>query len=169
MADKPLQIVSGVPTEVEAKQTSAGAGDAGKVVALNASGKIDSTMIPAGFGSDTDAITASEAISAGQFVNLYDNGGTINMRLADANNARPAHGFVTAAVSSSASGTVYGISELNDQLSGLTVGAAYYLSETAGGVTDTAPSSSGAIVQPLGVAKSTTALRFLNQFYMKRA
>ena len=43
---------------------------------------------------------------------------------------------------------------------GLTAGAIYYLSETAGGVTSTVPSASGAIVRPVGKAKSTTVLMF---------
>lgn len=161
-AQKVLQLVSGLPTEVSAVDTSAGAGDAGKIVALDASGLLSSTMMPAGFGQNVDTIASSENLSAGDFVNIYDNAGTINVRKADADNGRPAHGFVKAAVTSPANATVYGPGELNDQLSGLTVGGDYFLSATAGGVTTTAPTASGAYVQYLGRAKSATALRLLN-------
>lgn len=169
MADKPLQLVNGIPTEVEATVTSAGAGNAGDVVALDGSGKLDSSVLPAGVGQNTDSIASFENLAAGDFVNVFDDSGTIKCRKADANADKPAHGFVLAAVTAPAAATIYGPGELNSQLSSLTLGALYFLSETAGGVTTTPPASSGAVVQPLGVAKSTTALRFLNQGYYKRA
>lgn len=169
MAQKPLQIVSGIPTEVEATVTSAGAADAGKIVALDAAGLLDASVMPAGIGQNVDTVASSENLAAGDFVNLYNNAGTINCRKADADNARPAHGFVKAGVTSPANATVYGLGELNDQVSGLTVGAAYWLSTTAGGVTTTPPSGTANIVQPLGVAKSATAIRFLSADYYLRA
>lgn len=169
MADKPLQIVSGVPTEVEAKVTTSGAPDAGKIVALDSSGLLDSSLLPASVGQNVDVIASSENLSAGDFVNIYDNGGTINVRKADADNSREAHGFVRAAVTSPANATVYGPGELNDQVSGLTVGADYFLHTTPGGVTTTAPTAAGAIVQRLGRAKSATAIRFLDSTVIKRA
>lgn len=166
---KPLQIVGGFPTEVAAVDSSAGAGDAGKIVALDAAGLINSNMMPAGIGANLDTVASSENLAAGDFVNLYDNGGTINVRKADANNGRPAHGFVKAAVTSPANADVYGPGELNDQLSSLTVGADYWTSETPGGVTTTPPASATAAVQYLGRAKSATALRMLNQLPIYRA
>jgi hypothetical protein len=45
-------------------------------------------------------------------------------------------------------------------LSGLTAGALYYLSETAKAITVTAPSTSGAIVRPVGYALTTTKFMF---------
>jgi hypothetical protein len=44
--------------------------------------------------------------------------------------------------------------------SGLTIGSLYYLSETSGSITAIAPSTSGAIVRPLGTALSATTLWF---------
>lgn len=44
--------------------------------------------------------------------------------------------------------------------SGLTAGAVYYLSETAGAITTTAPTTSGAIVRVVGYAESTTDFYF---------
>lgn len=169
MADKYLKVgTTGEPTEQEATVVSAGAGDAGKILALDAAGLLDNSVLPAGVGANVDTITASEALSAGDWVNLYDNGGTINMRKADNSNGRRAHGFVKAAVSSSATGTVYGPGELNDQASGLTVGVQTFLG-TSGGETTTVPTASGALVQRLGVPKSATAIRFDPQLYAVRA
>ena len=168
-ADKPLHIVSGVPTEVEATVVSAGAGNAGDIVALDSAGLIDSSLLPPSVGQNVDSIASSENLSAGDWVNIYDNTGTINVRKADADNAREAHGFVRTAVTSPAAATVYGPGELNDQMSGLTVGADYFLSTTPGGVTTTAPTAASAIVQRLGRAKSATAIRFLDSTVIKRA
>lgn len=169
MADKPLQLVSGIPTEVEATVVSAGAGNAGDLVALDSSGLIDASVLPPSVGQNVDSLATFENLTAGDFVNLFSDAGTAKVRKADADNDRPAHGFVRANVTAPAAATVYGPGELNDQLSALTVGATYFLDTTAGGITATAPTAAGAIVQQLGVAKSTTALRFLDTTVVKRA
>jgi len=159
MADKPIQLVSGVLTEVEAKAASAGAGDAGKIVALDASGKIDSTMMPSGVGSDSKSMTASESISAGDLVNIHDSSGA-KVRKADAaSSSKSAVGFAPSSIANAASGTVNFEGTISG-LSGLTIGATYYLSTTAGGITATAPTGSGQIVQKVGVALSATELSF---------
>lgn len=159
MADKPVQLVSGILTEVEAKTASAGAADAGKIVALDAGGKIDTTMMPSGIGSDSKTMTASEAISAGDIVNVHDSSGA-KVRKADAaNSSKLAVGFAPSAISNGASGTVNFEGTITG-LSGLTIGATYYLSTTAGGITATAPTGSGNAVQKVGVAISATELSF---------
>lgn len=133
--------------------TSAGAGDAGKLVALDGSGRIDTSAMPVGVGPDTNTITATEALAAGDYVNVHSGG----VRKADASNGRPAHGVVLAGVANGAPATVY-FEGTNTQLSGLTLGADQYLSATTPGArTATAPSTAGQLVQPLGVAVSTTA------------
>lgn len=141
----------------EAQVTSAGVGDAGKVVGLDSGGKLDVTLLPTGVGPAVFAVAASENLAVGDFVNLYNNGGTINARKADANNNRKAHGYVLDAVTSPANATVY-YGDVNNQVSGLTVGAEYFLSETAGEVVTPAPTTAGSLVQRLGVAKSATEL-----------
>jgi hypothetical protein len=158
MANKYLQIGSnGHPQEVEATVTSGGAGDADKIVALNSSGEIDETMIPASIGATTFSVEASEALTAGP-VNLWDDGGTLKMRKADASdNGKPADGFVTSSVSSGVSGTFH-YGGILSGLTGLTLGAKYYLATTAGTVTTTAPTGSGEVVQSLGRAKSATEI-----------
>ena len=158
MAQKPLQLVNGITTQVEASITSVGAADSGKVVALDASGKIDSTMMPTGVAADVKSIIASEAIGAYKYVNIYNNAGVANIRLADNSNNRPAHGYVKAAVAASASGVVF-FESANDGLSALTPGSRYYLA-TVGGVTLTPPTFAGGaqILQFLGIAISATEI-----------
>lgn len=145
-------------TIVNSVATSAGAGDAGKVVKLDGAGKIDTTMMPTGVGADTQTITASEALSAGDLVNIHNSSGA-KVRKADATTSgKEAHGFVLAGVSNGASATVYFEGTITG-LSGLTAGV-QYLATTAGQATATAPSGSGNVVQRVGYATSTTTLNF---------
>ena len=160
MAQKPLQLVNGVFTQVEASITSAGAADSGKIVALNGSGKVDNTMLPT---AASFTATASEAIAAGALVNLYNNAGTINIRNADASGgiAKKADGFAPNAIASGATGEVDFDNSVISGLSGLTVGAIYYLSgSTPGAITTTPPSTATYIVHRVGKAKSATELIF---------
>lgn len=162
MAQGFLARVAGKTKQIFAIATSAGAGDAGKIPALGADGRLDASMMAAGTGSNTQTATASEAIGAGKFVNLYSNVGVFAMRLADNSNGREAHGFVLAAVSSSATGTVHPLDSVNSGLTGLTLGAPYWLG-TAGGVISTALDETDVanvnkVSQYLGLAKSTTEI-----------
>jgi hypothetical protein len=160
----PALNASGVldATITNAKNTSAGAGDAGKLAMLDAAGKLDVTMMPVGIGADTASIVASENLVAGDFVNVWNDGGVAKIRKADATTAgKEAHGFVLAGVTSAASGTVY-FEGTNTQLSGLTPGP-QWLSVTAGRCTATAPSSTGNSVQRVGFAISATAMNFQSQ------
>lgn len=139
--------------------SSAGAGDADKIIATNASGKLDETFLPSGVGAEIYVVVASEALGAGDYVNIWNDAGTAKARLADASDpAKEANGFVLAAVSLGNNATVYQNDE-NNQVSGMTPGTAQYLSaSTPGGIVETPPSGSGNIVQYLGKAASATAL-----------
>jgi len=160
MADKYLYNNSGVVTEREATASSAGAGDAGKIIALDGTGKIDNTMMPTGVGAETKSLTTSEDLAAGDWVNVYDATGTPTARKADATTTgKLANGFVLAGSTSGNNATVY-VTGINTQVSGLTGGSDYYLDTTAGGETDTAPSASGNVVQRLGKALSATEIAF---------
>jgi len=155
-----LVLNAGEPEEKAAIQASAGAADAGKVPALDAAGKLDQSMMPTGVGASVETIQASEALGAGDWVNVYLDAGTRKVRKADATSAgKPANGFVKAAVESGANAAVY-VDGTNDQLSGLAAGAPYYLDTTAGGEAAAAPSGSGNVVQRLGTAVSATAISF---------
>lgn len=160
-ADKIVALnASGVldSTIVNSKTTSAGAGDSGVVVALDAAGKIDITMMPVGIGADTRSLTTSEAIASGDLVNIWDNTGA-KVRKADATIAgKEAHGFVLAGAGSGASVTVY-FEGNNTSVTGLTPGV-QFLTTTAGLCSTTAPSASGNIVQRVGFATSATSMNF---------
>ena len=165
MANKLLQIhpTLNVPYEVEATVTSTGVAEAGDVVALDANGKLDMSVLPTGIGADVAIILASENLGAGDFVNIYNNAGTANVRLADAtaaNAAEIAHGFVLNNVTSGNNATVY-FEGTNDQVSGLTPGVTYALSDTTpGGVValGSATTTAGESLQILGVATSAAAI-----------
>jgi len=118
--------------------------------------------------SSNDTVTlgtfiASENISSGSVVNLWNNGGIINIRNADAVLAREAFGFVNAAVLATASVEVFSYGK-NTSLGGLSFPFVYYLG-TAGGVTLTPLdasnlSNTGKIVQRLGASLSATTMSF---------
>ena len=159
MANKYVALVSGLFQEIAGLVTSAGAADAGKIPALDSSGKLDLTLMPSGIGPETVSVTTSENLSAGDIVNIYNNGGTPTARKADAANGFPANGFVLSGSTSGNAASVY-LSGLNTQRSGLTGGLLYFLSATPGGITTSAPSTSGQISQQVGYAVSATALAF---------
>lgn len=158
MADKYLKLntTTGNAAEQEALASSAGAGDAGKIPALDSAGRLAANMMPTGIVAETVSFVASENLTAGNFVNLYLDT-VLKGRKADNSNARRAHCFVSDAVTAAATGT--GFTEgVNDDLTGMTVGAEQILG-TAGGRTETVPAAgSSVIVQHLGIAKSATEL-----------
>lgn len=155
---KYLTNSAGTLTEVAGLATSAGAGDSGKLPQLDGSGRLDNSFMPSGIGADTVVITASEALSAGDLVNVWNSTGA-KVRKADASTAgKEAHGFVLAAVANAAAATVY-FEGTNSQVTGLTPGV-QYLSTTPGATTGTAPSASGNVVQRIGFATSATAVNF---------
>ena len=157
-AKKFLRLVNGVLTEIFGVQASAGAGNAGDLVSLDDSGRIDNSMMPVGIGADTSTISASETLAAGDWVNVWNNSGA-KVRKADATTAgKEAHGFVLSAVTSGNPATVY-FEGTNTQVSGQTPGPVF-LQTTAGVGGPTVPSASGNVVQQIGVAVSATAVNF---------
>lgn len=157
-AKKFLRFVNNVLTEVFGVQASAGAANAGDIVALDDSGRIDNSMMPVGIGADTASIQASENLAAGDWVNVWNNAGA-KVRKADATTAgKEAHGFVLSAVTSGNPATVY-FEGTNTQVTGQTPGPVY-LQTTAGTGGSTVPSASGNVVQQIGVAVSATAVNF---------
>lgn len=143
---------------VNSVASSAGAGDSGKLAALDGSGRLDATMMPVGVGADVATITASEDLAAGDFVNIWDNSGA-KARKADATTTgKFAHGFVLSSVTSGNPATVY-FEGSNTGVTGQTPGPVF-LSTTAGIATSTAPSSSGNVVQRIGVATAAASINF---------
>lgn len=156
MADKYIYNNAGAREEKELLIASAGAGDSGKAIGLDAAGLLDITFMPVGVGADTVSLVTSENLVAGDFINIYDNGGTPTARKANAGAVGTrAHGFVLAASTSPAAAQVY-FEGNNNQLTGQTGGTGLYLSTSAGDVSATAPTGTGEIVQKLGIAVSAT-------------
>lgn len=163
-----LDNVAGEMQQKAAINTSAGAGDAGKIPALDSAGRMSPTMLPVGVGVLVKSIVSSENLAARDMVNVWNDAGTIKVRKADANNNMPCHGYVSAAVTSPAAADVY-FDGIISGFVGLTLGARYYLSETAGEITATPPSASASLVQYIGVAVSATEIEFDPADYVKLA
>lgn len=106
---------------------------------------------------------ASEDISYGYAVNIWNDAGTLKLRKANAtNNTKPCHGFCT--TTNGILAGQYGEVILNFGLlvavAGLTAGTRYFLSTTDGLLTAAAPVAAGNIEQPLGIAMDSSALLF---------
>lgn len=157
-AKKFLRNIAGTITEIFGVVTSAGAGNDGDIPALDSTGRLDISLMPVGIGADTKVIVASEALAAGDFVNVWNSTGA-KVRKADATtDGKKAHGFVLASVLSAGNATVY-FEGTNTQVTGQTPGDVF-LTTTAGIASATAPSASGNVVQRVGVALSATEISF---------
>lgn len=164
--------------------TSAGSGDAEKVPSTNAQGYLDPTLInaattgagkvlqtlpdgtidpsvlPTGIGADVKNMAASEALAANDLVNVWNDGGTVKARKADATTeGKEATGFVKAAVALNGQAAVYFEGRISG-LTGLTPGVRQYLATSAGQATPIAPNAAGNVVQWIGDAVSTTEIDF---------
>lgn len=157
MANKYLSHENGRVKEVEAKNSSSGATDSGKLVALDADGKINNTML-----KDVEVIelTAGDPLNSGEVVYINASG-EAKKAIADAA-GKEADGYVQETVSAGETVKVYFESKL--LTTGLTIGKKYYLSDTTGGdlisEDGTLPSGSGEVIQYIGKAVSTTELMF---------
>jgi hypothetical protein len=162
MANKYLAMVAGLITEIQALVTSAGAGDAGKIVALDGSGKLDTSLMPTGVGADTAAIATSESLAAGDLVNVFNSTGA-KVRKADSSvSGKEAHGFVLAVFTHPTTATVY-FEGSNTQVTGLTPGVQYLDPANPGKSTNTAPTTAGQVVQRVGFATAAAVLNFQSE------
>jgi len=146
---------TGLFTEVASTQTSAGVGDAAKIPALDATGRLAASMMPVGIAAERVTVTAASALSQWDLVNIYDDTGTLKARKADAGtNKYAVHGFCPDAIPS-------GTGEVQFEgvitTTGLTPGGRIFASETPGGWTQTAVTGAGKMHQDIGFAVSTTA------------
>ncbi|MBE9178585.1 hypothetical protein IQ268_08440 [Oculatella sp. LEGE 06141] len=156
-----LTVIDGIRTLINAITASGGAADANKIVATGTDGRLDQSLMPIGVAADTDTILASEALSAGDFVNIWLDSGTRKVRKADASNNRAANGFVLSAVSNGQNATVF-CQGRNTAVSGMPPGGVVWLSATTPGAASITPPATtpGYIVQQLGFAPSATAILF---------
>ena len=161
MADKYQTLSSGEKTLVEATVVSTGVSQAGDIIALGTDGKLDNSVLPAGVGPDVKNLEASEDLSAGEYINIFDVAGTAKVRLADNSNNRAAHGYVLAAVTAGNQAEVF-FEGANTAAASGTAGQRAYLG-TAGGVITTAldeilPAYNGKLSQFLGVYQDTNEI-----------
>lgn len=155
---KILTLLNGRPTNVTPISVSAGAASAAQVFQTDATGKIDPSFMPIGVLADNVVITAFEALSAGDFVNIYSNAGVANARRAQASSLTlEAHGYVLAAVAAAASATVY-YDDNNTAQAAMTPGLQFLSDTLFGKCQITAPTAAGTIVQIVGIASSATAV-----------
>lgn len=156
-----LTLIGNKISEFAGLVTSAGAGDAGKIPALDGTGRLDVSLMPVGIAADVKVANASEALAAGDYVNVYDVAGTTTIRKASAADAtKPANGFVLNNVTSGQPATVY-FEGFNTALTGLTAGVVYALSATTPGAVvalASAPAANGNILQVLGVATAANEI-----------
>ena len=105
-------------------------------------------------------VVASEAIAAGEMVNLWDDAGTLSVRLAQANaTTTMAHGVAnnTAAIGDLVE--VYFLRAVVDTISGMVLAQQYWLSPSvAGAIQNTMPVGAGEYIQAVGVAVGATTL-----------
>ncbi len=106
---------------------------------------------------------AEENIPQGAAINLFASIGVLFVRNANAtDNTKPCDGFCSqqGGIAAGSVGEVVLGDGMNLSVSGLTVGARYFLDTTNGNYTLTPPVAAGNLEQYLGIAVTTTALRF---------
>jgi hypothetical protein len=106
------------------------------------------------------AVTASEAIDAGDLVCVFDSAGNARVQLADGGDpAKPCHAFALAAAAMDDPCTIMSTG-INKQVSPAATGPVWLSEATPGGYTFTAPSATGEIVQPVGTAIEGVGILF---------
>lgn len=159
-AKKYLKAQNGFTAEQAATVVSTGNANGGDVVALDDTGRLDASVLPVGVGADVATIKASEALGAGDFVNIYALSGAAAVRKADASiTGQEAHGYVLAAVASGAAATIY-FDGRNTSVTGQTPGNVFLSATVPGKATATCPTGSGQLQQRLGIAVAATEINF---------
>lgn len=159
MADKYNRISGSGLVETAGTVTSAGVGNAGNILALDANGLIDPSCMPSGITPDQISGTSNGAITAKDMC-YVEAAGTIARSTAAAGTPKGAMGWALTSVATGQPITIQLEGKIVG-LSALTVGSTYFLSNTTpGGITTTPPSATGELWQPIGQALSATVLNF---------
>lgn len=116
------------------------------------------------FDDGLPVIASPGSISQGRLVNFWDGGGGPRVRLADQSDSRPAHGWVVSDATAGQVARVRLTGSANDNFSGLTIGATYYLAEDG---TIDADNSITPARQVVGVAANASTLIFLPELPME--
>ncbi len=108
----------------------------------------------------TNSVRVSDAVTAGMFVNIWNNNGLFFVRPANASDVtRAAHGFVLSSAAAGQDVPVY-TTGYNPMCSGLTPGVQFLSATADGQVTDVVQNAVGRIVQRVGVASDATTCHF---------
>lgn len=133
--------------------------DSGGIITLSPNSIINSSPNDLNVSGETISLTAGENVVFGDICYIKSDG---KMWKADANASGkfPAQFMAASIIAADATGIFFvkGIAR-NDAWT-LTLGGALYLSTTAGGITQTAPSSTNDCIQVLGFALSATNILF---------
>jgi hypothetical protein len=106
---------------------------------------------------------ATETIFQGAAINLVSVLGTLQVQNANATDGtKPCDGFCSQSggIPAGGVGEVILNDGVNNALTGLSVGTRYFLATSSGGYTSLSPSGPGTLSQELGIAITTTSLRF---------
>lgn len=155
-----ISWISGRLTEVQPITTSAGAGDASKMIQTDSSGLIDASLMPSGIVPDQFAGTSNGAITAKDLC-YVEAAGTIARATAASPTPQQCIGWATSSVATGQPVTIQLEGKITG-LAGLTVGARYFLSDVSPGGLLVAPGPTGAgkYAQWVGTAVSATVLNF---------
>jgi len=154
-----VRLLSGPGDQEVIPAQAGGVAHAGEIPALDATtGLLDVSMMPVGIAPEIDntGICGATSLTAGMFVNIYDNAGTKTVRPADrTDNTKPAHGFVLAGFTVGQTVIVYLPGQLNNLIPvasfvAADAGKPLYLS-TSGAVVRTRPTVTGNLDQQIGV------------------
>jgi hypothetical protein len=104
----------------------------------------------------------SASLAAGDWVNIYLDGGVTKIRKASASSAYQVDGFLLNTYGSGVRAIVWVVG-INTRVASMTTGSPVYLSTTSGVGTHTIPGA-GNLVQKLGIALSTTSVLFQNDY-----
>jgi hypothetical protein len=107
-------------------------------------------------------VIASEALSYGDLVNIWNNSNIPNVRKADAAQLREAHGYVLESCTAGQSVHVYhlGFVPYDPDSANLPTGSQWLSATTPGQLVNRPPSSAGQIVQRVGVVPSRATFDF---------
>jgi hypothetical protein len=139
---------------------SSGVVDAGKIPELGLTGKLDLSFFPEWFGnSEISMIVASESLSSGDIVNIYEYNGPKCRKAYAGYYGKEAHGFISLATESGTTTPVY-YNGINSNVYDLVPGKQFLSTTVSGLCTSTIPYGSKVIFQVVGFATSATSMIF---------
>ncbi len=112
--------------------------------------------------------TAGEALTAGDIVYMKSDGKVYKAQADGTAAEQELYGVAKTSVSADETVST-SLAGIEDSFAGLTTGTVYYLSETAGEITSTAPTTSGSVVVRLGVAETSTSINVRPQIIAIRS